>query len=184
MSSPATVEGGERLRLFLALPLPLDAAHAVASWQRVALDGGGRLVPPEHLHITLAFLGARPPCEVPALVDVLRAEAAQAVVPVLTPTRYRETRSVGMLVLDDEGGHAAALAGRLHERLESLGVYERERRPWLAHLTVLRFRSQPRLRPRLASLGSVSPSDAALYTSVLRPSGAQYEIVESVALGG
>ena len=31
----------------------------------------------------------------------------------------------------------------LHERLEALGVYEREKRPWLPHLTVLRFREPP-----------------------------------------
>jgi len=30
----------------------------------------------------------------------------------------------------------------------------------------------------------VRPSDAALYHSVLRPTGAQYEVLERVALGG
>jgi hypothetical protein len=29
-----------------------------------------------------------------------------------------------------------------------------------------------------------SPSEAALYHSVLRPDGAQYEVLEAVALGG
>jgi hypothetical protein len=33
-------------------------------------------------------------------------------------------------------------------------------------------------------LGAFSPSDAAVYHSLLRPSGAQYEILETVALGG
>jgi 2'-5' RNA ligase len=88
-----------------------------------------------------------------------------------------------MLVLDDEEGRAAALAIDLHERLERLGVYEREKRPWLPHLTAIRFRAQPRLRPELPALAPFSPSEAAVYHSVLRPSGAQYEILESVALG-
>ena len=50
-----------------------------------------------------------------------------------------------MLTFDDEGGRATALAGRLHGALEELGLYRREDRPWLPHLTVLRFRERPRL---------------------------------------
>jgi 2'-5' RNA ligase len=99
------------------------------------------------------------------------------------PERYRETRSVGMLVLNDLGGQATRLAEDLQGRLEGLGVYRREARPWLAHLTVVRFRERPRLQPPLPDLGEVSPSDAAAYHSVLRSSGAQYVVVESFALG-
>jgi 2'-5' RNA ligase len=63
-------------------------------------------------------------------------------------------------------------------------VYQRERRAWLPHLTVARFRRPPRLQPVLPDLGEVSPSEAAVYLSRLRPGGAQYEILESVELGG
>jgi 2'-5' RNA ligase len=89
-----------------------------------------------------------------------------------------------MLVCDDEEGRGAALADDLFGRLEALGVYRREARPWLPHLTVVRFRERPRLRPSLPDLGRFSPSDAAVYLSRLRPGGAQYDVVESVALGG
>jgi 2'-5' RNA ligase len=90
-----------------------------------------------------------------------------------------------MVAFHDEGERASALAAGLFEGLEELGVYTRESRPWLPHVTVLRFRGRPpRLAPPLPELGQVSPSEVALYHSVLRPSGAQYEIVESVALGG
>ena len=87
-----------------------------------------------------------------------------------------------MVVLDDEEGRATRLAGEVGEGLEHLGVYERARRKWLPHVTVLRFRRPPRLTPSVPDLGRVSPSEVALYHSVLRPTGAQYEIVESVAL--
>jgi 2'-5' RNA ligase len=89
-----------------------------------------------------------------------------------------------MLVLSDLGGAATRLAEDLQDRLEGLGVYERDRRPWLPHLTVLRFRERPRLQPPLPELGEVSPSDAAAYHSVLRSGGAQYVVLESFALGG
>jgi 2'-5' RNA ligase len=135
-------------------------------------------------HLTLAFLGHRPRAEVEGTARALRDAVLAGRTPVLTPARYRETRSVGMLVLHDEGGHATALAVDLQRRLKALGVYEPERRPWLPHVTVLRFREPPRLRPALPDLGEFSPSEAAVYHSVLRPGGAQYEILESFALGG
>jgi 2'-5' RNA ligase len=180
------VEGGERLRLFLALPLPERVVERLVAWQRGALAGArdARLVSPANLHVTLAFLGHRPACEVGAIVAEMRAAAAAAVRPLLRPSRYRETRSVGMVVLDDEGGRATALANDLAGRLEQVGAYEPERRPWLPHVTVLRFRRPPRLRPAPPDVGEVSPSEVALYTSVLRRTGAQYEISESVPLGG
>jgi 2'-5' RNA ligase len=91
-----------------------------------------------------------------------------------------------MLVLDDEDDRATALALDLHSRLEALGVYRRENRPWLPHVTVVRFRERPRLRPALDSglVEPFAPSEAAVYLSRLRPSGAQYEVLDSVALGG
>ncbi len=102
----------------------------------------------------------------------------------LEPVRYRETRSVGMVVFADAGRHAAALERDLAGRLERLGVYTREARAWLPHVTVLRFRERPRLAPPVPQLGRFGPSDAALYNSLLRSTGAQYVVLESVALGG
>ena len=87
-----------------------------------------------------------------------------------------------MLTFDDEAGRAAALAERLHAALEELGLYRREDRPWLAHLTVQRFRERPRLRPPLPELGEVAPSDAAVFMSRLRPHGAEYDVLEAVSL--
>ena len=80
-----------------------------------------------------------------------------------------------MLCVDEGADPAASLR---------LGVYERERKRWLPHVTVLRFRRPPRLTPPLPDLGRVSPSEVALYHSVLRPTGAQYEILESFHLLG
>jgi 2'-5' RNA ligase len=183
VTSTASVGGREFLRLFVALRLPEPTVDHLVDWQARELSGG-RVLGREHLHVTLAFLGRRPRAELEAIADALEQAAAAAALPRLHVRGYRETRSVGMLVLEDEDAHATALAVDLHERLERLGVYERERRPWLAHVTILRFRTRPRLRPALPDLGAVSPSEAAVYSSLLRPTGAQYEILESVPLGG
>jgi len=190
MTVPASVEGRERLRLFCALRLPGDVVEKLSHWQAEAFGEmrGVRALGREQLHVTLAFLGHRPAGELDAIGTELRAAARAAEPAVLTVTGYRETRSVGMLVCADKGGRAARLAVELHERLERLGVYERERREWLPHVTVIRFR-QHATRPRmtittLPELGSFVTSEAAVYMSVLRPSGAQYEVLQSVALGG
>jgi 2'-5' RNA ligase len=180
---PASVAGSERLRLFCALRLPDAALDTLADWQAAELRGG-RVVPRDHLHLTLAFLGHRPTGELGEIAAALRESAAAADPIRLLPDRYRETRSVGMLVLKDLAGSATRLAEALFARLEALGVYERERRAWLPHVTVLRFRRPPRLKPPLPGLGEVVPSDAAVYLSQLGPKGAQYFVVESFVLGG
>ena len=185
MSDAGTVGGSERLRLFCALALPDDALERLAPWQAAWLRGDVRTVRQEQLHVTLAFLGGRPASELEAIRDALREAAAAGPAPiVLEPAGYRETRSASMVVLADEDGRAASLAADLQGRLERLGVYRREARPWLPHVTVARFRSRPRLRPELPDLGRVSPSEAAVYHSLLRPTGAQHEVLERVALGG
>jgi RNA 2',3'-cyclic 3'-phosphodiesterase len=177
------VEGSDRIRLFCALRLPEAVVAALAAWQAEHLPAG-RLVPAGNLHVTLAFLGPRPAAEVPAIARELAAAAAGAEPVRLRERRYRETRSVAMIVFDDVERAGARLADALGERLERIGAYRREERPWLPHVTVARFRERPGLQPPLPEVGEVSPSDAAVYVSRLRPGGALYEALETAALGG
>lgn len=179
MTSGGSVSGGERLRLFLALRLPDDWLDALAAWQARALAGRDvRVVPREHLHVTLVFLGSRPAAETPSIVERLRRAAAAAAPVRLGPDGYRETRSAAMLTFEDEGGAGGALA-------DALG--RGENRPWLPHVTVARYRERPRLReefPATLRTRVLVPSDAAAYLSRLRPSGAAYEELAAFDLGG
>lgn len=181
MSAAATVEKDERLRIFLALELPVDVVGAVVTWGKLHLARGRSV---ESFHVTLAFLGSRPKGELDGIVGALRDVAADTAPFLLAPLRYRETRSVAMLVLEDPSGGARRMAERLHARLEELGCYRREARPWLPHVTVLRFRERPRLSPPLPDIAAFAPSGAAALLSRLSPSGARYEVVESCSLGG
>jgi 2'-5' RNA ligase len=204
-SPGGTLEGGDSpgatLRLFLALPVPGRAADALERWRdsdvlaRVPERFRDVVRPVEGFHVTLAFLGSRPQAELPAIVDALRSATAETPAFELVPRRFRETRSVGMVVFDDPSGEATALAERLQGRLEALGVYEREARPWLPHATVVRFSSRRSergpTRPRLAvrplhlapALVAFVPSGAAAFVSRLHPSGARYEILETAEFG-
>lgn len=181
--SAGSVGGRDRLRLFCALRLPDEVLDLLERWAGDTLTG--RVVPRRNLHLTVAFLGHRPTADLPGIVTATRDAAAAAPMPMrFTPRRYRETRSVGMLVLDDEERRGGRFADDLFARLEVLGAYEREQRGWLPHVTVTRFGRPPRIRPPLPPLGPFSPSDAAVYHSLLRSTGAQYDIIESFALGG
>jgi 2'-5' RNA ligase len=187
------VAGDERIRLFCALQLPDDALDRLVAWQREQLEPHAarlRPVPRENLHATLAFLGSRPAGDV-SLVAAALGEAALAARSVeLRPRRYRETRvdrgrqGVGMIVCDDVDGAGAALAADLGERLERAGVHRRESRPWLAHVTMARFREQPRLRFERLPDGNICSVRCALYRSSLGAAGARYDVLASVALGG
>ena len=186
MSSPGSVAGDERLRLFLALRLPDDVVAAIAEWQARSFRDRelvGRIVPPGNLHITLAFLGSRPAGDLPTILRVLEDAVRAAAAPSFEVVRWRERRAAGMLELRDSTGTTAArLAGRVQAELVDLGLYRLENRDWLPHITVLRYRDPPRLSPPLPELGPVVPSEAAAYLSRLHPSGAVYEVLESFPL--
>ena len=185
MTPAATVAAHGRLRIFCGLTLPADVRDAIGEWQRDSLRGDARLVEHRNLHVTLAFLGHRPTEDVGRVAEALEAAARSLAEPIVFGAlRYKETRSVAMLVLTDEEERAGRLARDLHGRLERIGAYEPEKRRWLPHVTVLRFRSPPKLRPPLPALPPFSPSGAAVYHSVLGRGGARYEVLESVSLGG
>jgi 2'-5' RNA ligase len=177
MTAAGKVETDEKLRLFCGLRLPEDALDAITAWQ--AELGCGRIVPRDNLHFTLAFLGWQPRARLGEVVEALRRRCAKAAPFTFEVVRYRETRSVGMLVFtQDEDAQRLALG--LQKDL--LGSVERD--TWLPHVTVLRFLERPRLRPPLPELGRVMTSEAAAYLSVLRPTGAEYVVLETVRLGG
>jgi RNA 2',3'-cyclic 3'-phosphodiesterase len=179
VSAPATVGGDDRIRLFLALEIPHDVAKKLRKWSARHLAEERRV---DSVHITLAFLGSQPRDTLPAILDSLRRETSATEPFSLEPVRYRETRSVGMLVLADPTGRATALAERLQTGLERLGVYTRERRAWLPHVTVVRFHERPKLSPPIPTIGPFAPSGAAAFLSRLHPSGARYEVLESCSL--
>jgi 2'-5' RNA ligase len=137
-----------------------------------------------NLHLTVAFLGAVAERDVARVGAVVREAASGAQRPRFVTTGFRATRSVGMVVLRDETGRGTALAEAVQERLEAAGLYTRERRPWLPHVTVTRWKERPVGVRTYVPVMEIVPSEIAVYLSVLRVGGAQYDVLESAALGG
>jgi|GEM_PF-138620 len=143
--------GGERLRLFLALPLSVAARREAGSRGhelRRRLPRS-RWVPPENLHLTLVFLGRVEEAAVPALIDAVA--PAFAACPGLTlrfagggtfpPSRPPKVGWVGVEVeegrerLERLQAAVAEAAGRI---LDPGAPPPGSAKPWLPHLTLVR----------------------------------------------
>ena len=180
----------ETLRLFVALDLPPAARTALAAFRAGAADPAvWRPVADEALHLTVAFLGPRPPGDAGAVQAALAASAGSA--PWLSlgggvrlpPRRPR----VLCAEVADPDGTLAALQAEVAERLVRAGVYEPETRPFRAHVTVARLRSGARaprspVRPAPAPL-AFTARHLTLYASQTGPAGARYDPLARVALG-
>jgi 2'-5' RNA ligase len=133
----------ERLRLFVACDLPGVVERAVRDWQEKELRQRRDLRVAPTLHLTLAFLGDVAAARVPDLEGVLGAIAWTPASctfkePLFLPAHGK--RRVVALELDDPAGALRRLQARVAGGLAAEGLYEPERRPWLPHVTVARYR--------------------------------------------
>jgi 2'-5' RNA ligase len=176
------------LRLFVALELPEPVRAALVAFREAAADPETwRPVPPEALHLTLAFLGRRPEADATTAADVLHAAAGPAPRLALGAGLLLPPRRARVLCahVDDPDGTLAALQQRVSDGLAAAGIFEAERRAYRAHATVARLR--PRARAPRAAGAAPEPLEfrgesLTLYVSHLHPHGARYEPLVRVPL--
>ena len=166
----------ERLRLFVACDLPQDVERAVVAWQHKRLDGHEELRTAATLHLTLAFLGDVDAARVPDLERVLkgigwtRAEC-RFKEPLFLPAHG--LRRVVALELDDPSGELRRVQAAVSAGLAAEGLYEPEKRPWLPHVTVARFRHPGHpFSLQNVNIGSFGVVRMVLYSSHLERAGA------------
>jgi 2'-5' RNA ligase len=168
------------LRIFVALALEHEDRERLAAFAGEALrdQRGLRLVPADNLHVTVVFCGQVPETRVSEVEAAMREELAPALPLTL---RSREVRTLGGVValvqsLTGLEGREDEVAAPLRRRLVRAGLAPDERRPWLPHVTLARA-ERGRRPPRLqlsAPPGDVSPSGAAVYTTVPMRGGVTY----------
>lgn len=187
-----------RVRLFVALDLPDELRSGVAGWGRGELaDPALRPVPPELLHVTLAFLGHRPEMEVEEIAAAVRESAGPAPwVELLDPEQRPLRGRARMYALPALSPGAEALQAGVEQSLVAGGFYKPEKRPFWPHVTVARVRSEGRGSKRPAAVsrapGKLSEglSEArvcrrmTLYRSELKLTGARYVPLAQVELPG
>jgi 2'-5' RNA ligase len=185
-----------RARLFVALDLPEEIREAIVSWQRAELtDDALRVVGPQNLHITLAFLGYLPEKAIGSVAEVVNVIMAPAPRIELAPELVGKPKGrPRILALDAQSEQTVALQADLEEELVARRLYKPEKRPFWSHLTVARVRPERRGSKRPARIEKppgplpealCEPFGAVrvtLYRSTLRPQGAEYAPLAQVGL--
>lgn len=179
------------MRVFVACELPGELAASLAVWAARATgrDPALRLLAIDQLHLTLAFLGSVSPGQVDDLEEVIH----EALRDEPWPSALRVGEAVWLaprsphvlaVEIDDEDGALEALQGRLVDGLVDAIGFEREKRRFLAHVTVARVRKGQ--TPRDYDLEPSPSPDAfaaqavTLMQSHLGPGGARYEALVRV----
>lgn len=179
------------MRSFIAIPVPEDIARALAP--AASALPVGRIVVPENLHLTLAFLG-----------DV--AESLLEEVHFALETLRHPGFEIALAGLDAPGGDRPTLLGiaaapvpglidlqkRIRSRLHGIGIATEKRR-FVPHVTLARFPKSmtpdemARIGRFLSARGDLRvppfrPAAFCLYESILTSDGAHYEVLESYPL--
>lgn len=177
------------MRLFVALDLPADVRAALAAWADAAAPAAVRRVPPQSLHVTLAFLGTRDDEEASAVGGVLAQAARPLPAQHAAGALWLPPRRPGVLTvaLRPEDALAALQAGLVAALQVAIG-FEPERRAFRPHVTVgrvprgTRIDARRPLDPPAPELSFRAPA-LTLYRSHTRAGGARYEPLERVGLG-
>jgi nicotinamide-nucleotide amidase len=183
----------ERARLFAALELPGAVRAVLAGWTEEQLRELPRLrrVGVDALHATLCFLGSQSVEEIEAIAAACSVAASEPRVALsLAEPRWLPRRRPHVLAveLSDPDGVLSGVQAAVADALVAGGWYERESRPFLAHVTVARVGrgSQLRRAPTLAAPAPLSfeADSVALFRSWLGPGGSRYERLAAVQLSG
>ena len=128
------------MRLFFALRPPPDAAQALAEWAReLARETGGKPVPAEKIHLTLAFLGDADPAKATAAASQVRCEAFDLPIEIAQFWKHNQIVWAGPRETPDP---LDRLVNALQLELYRAG-FILERRPFAAHVTLLRKARAP-----------------------------------------
>ncbi|NOZ85987.1 MAG: RNA 2',3'-cyclic phosphodiesterase [Deltaproteobacteria bacterium] len=190
------------IRAFIALPLSGSARKKLGSLSleltKALKEAGAKFRPvkPESMHMTLKFLGDMEMVSVPLLVKTI-AESVKD----FAPFRFRledlgffgSPHRPRILFMDTRQGKSRLreLAGLIEQACEAHG-FEREERPFKAHLTLARFKKGPRQgldvmleNFREGRQGILQTADRiVLYKSDLTPTGPIYDELDVMTLAG
>ncbi len=185
------------MRCFVALVPSPAQADRIAAWGAEALGPlpWARPLPPESLHVTLAFLGELDPAVAGRAGEIVAALAPRPVElrlgPELVGVPRRRPR---VLALAAAGERIAGLHRQLTDTLAAAGSFAPERRPLWPHLSVARVKrgalDGSRGRAAIAALPALAGVAAAahpaarlvLYRSELGPRQATYTALAEVRL--
>jgi 2'-5' RNA ligase len=192
-----SIEKSKPARLFLAVELPGEVRSGIVRWgERELRDPALRGVPEEALHITLVFLGNRPPEQIQSIAAVLlRLEGAAPRIELSAqPVALPKRRPPGLYALEASSPRTEEIEAELSRALSEAGLHEPGRRRFFPHVTVARVRRGKGRRGKPLKVSRppgplpealLRPFDAvriALYLSSFEPGGVRYSPLAQVEL--
>ncbi|MFW2405010.1 MAG: RNA 2',3'-cyclic phosphodiesterase [Gammaproteobacteria bacterium] len=148
--------------------------------RRAVRASGGRPVPPDNFHITLAFLGNQPEARFEAIVRAGTRVVAQPMELSVDRFGYWSKPRVFWIGPKTFPPQLEILASDLWKQLEPLGI-PRERRPLRPHVTLARkVAAQPEVREPSPLIWKVT--EFALIESVTHQRGAVYTVAQNYPL--
>jgi RNA 2',3'-cyclic 3'-phosphodiesterase len=185
------------MRTFIAIPLPDECKALLVSMQQELRTHGAdvRWVAVPSIHLTLKFLGEVEPERI--------AEMSEALTAVSKSNQQFQLRLHGLGCFPNQknprviwcgvGGEIDALL-QLQQKVETACValgFAREERDFRPHLTLGRVTGKRNLQPLIdyIKIGSglecsFTANHFNVYKSVLKPQGAIYTVLTTIALGG
>ncbi|MGH2453375.1 MAG: RNA 2',3'-cyclic phosphodiesterase [bacterium] len=188
---------GQRHRIFIAVHLAGALRDEIVRLEERLRQAGAplRWISPESLHFTVRFLGEISPAQLAQVRLATREAAASA-----SPFRL-VLRGVGAfpslarpqviwIGVHEGSEHLAVISARLDDAL-ARHRFPREKRPYVAHLTITRLKHQRRWGEIVRALsgfkdvpvGAQSVDSLAIMESHLHPKGARYTSLQEVPLG-
>jgi RNA 2',3'-cyclic 3'-phosphodiesterase len=190
------------MRLFTAIELSEGARLAIAAEQKRIAEVVGRgaagslkWIRPEHMHLTLVFLGEIEEATAPAIIRAMGDDFGEvgpfaivfAGIGMFPPQRAPRVLWLG---LSRGANEAIALQRRVVERLSPTGVAIEER-PFHPHLTLARWRESRQADRRSvaaagrdAEVARVDVDAVTLFQSRLSSSGPAYTVLARAPLAG
>jgi len=186
--------GGERMfRGFIAIKIPFND-QMEAFWNAIKRSGARiKLVEPYNTHITLKFLGNTAESLIPNIEEIIR-NAVEGLKPFeielkgcgAFPTSTRPR--VVWIGVKEGADTLKKIAESIDCEVSKLG-FEKEKRPFVAHLTVGRVKGSQGALPRVLAewankdFGRVLVDKIFLMKSILKPEGPEYHEVVTVSIG-
>ena len=184
-------------RTFLALPLGEPVVRQLARAQDALASAGARVrwVAPEHLHLTVKFLGDvedRNLDEVCRVAAGIAADTEPFELTVAGLTAVPESRQLRMVWAEvaEPSGALAGMASVAEEAYAAMG-FKRDNRPYRPHLTLGRVKSGRNVDELRAAVGKYAatdfgasrPGELIVMTSQLTPDGPIYTPLATSPIG-
>ena len=185
-------------RLFIALPVPRKYREHLyekimpLGMKLQAADSTIKTVPAENLHITLKFLGSINIEKIEKIKKAASLTAGNSKKFYYTAgdslDAFPSLKAARVVFVPVVQGNACMekLFSLLEDNLGKIKI-RKEKRKFLGHITVARLKNMRDITERAAAVSTKYPepllcSHIALYESILKPSGAEYNIIEDFKL--